>query len=584
MSVSTDNIDSPSQRIKTQGCVLREVLFRQFKGLATGLPVVIPSYQRAYCWSMDDIQKVFDDIDSLRLTDDRYEETDYYLGSIAFQKALGDAKKDGKQQADHLLLLDGQQRLTSLILWINALHETLTQHDPNGEQISDPTRQILEELCSEPTSAFEYKQPKSYRHMVEIYQILKGDYAVLYAEGEHLNQLLNRQDVSPLSLWESRINEDLERLRYMLDHALFAVTIFNSPYEATQYFMGENHRGVPMSLVDKVKSYHLRFVPDRKSERTRVYEIWQWMLNNGQSTKSKRQGELLEDYVLPMLLFLLDRLPNESDYWQRPSLFDYLKGFQGSIKHDRWIDHKACLLGRLSADVTGDLSDDAIDAMRTQLNSRSLDLRAEFTQGTPFFVGLLYVTVLLKAVQAVIPLPERSVYKQYSRTSERMVRRLIHFALVFWADCYIKIQRSSVADKVVVGLNDLADLGKYAAFNDWEKAVNDTVSAVAAVLREDSGFYRYYVLWRQAAITLRETHDNLQRVTIGNWCVMTPMVTSPLSIPYRHADPSKAYRALLHFFTYDVKDSDRELYQTRWKANLMAKTQSKATQIEGIAL
>lgn len=215
MSVSTDNIDSPSQRIKTQGCVLREVLFRQFKGLASGLPVVIPSYQRAYCWSMDDIQKVFDDIDSLRLTDNGYEKTDYYLGAIAFQKASGDAKKDGKQKTDHLLLLDGQQRLTSLILWINALHETLTLHDPNGEQIPRTKRQILEELCSDPTSAFEYKQPKSYRHMAEIYQTIKGSYEVLYQQDKALTEWRQTnlgQDLQIESqLWVTHVNADLKR-------------------------------------------------------------------------------------------------------------------------------------------------------------------------------------------------------------------------------------------------------------------------------------------------------------------------------------------------------------------------------------
>lgn len=539
MSVSTDNIDSPSQRIKTQGCVLREVLFRQFKGLATGLPVVIPSYQRAYCWSMDDIQKVFDDIDSLRLTDNGYEATDYYLGAIAFQKASGDAKKDGKQKTDHLLLLDGQQRLTSLILWINALHETLTLHDPNGEQIPRTKRQILEELCSDPTSAFEYKQPKSYRHMAEIYQTIKGSYEVLYQQDKALTEWRQTnlgQDLQIESqLWVTHVNADLKRLAYMLGHALFAVTVFNNQYEATQYFMGENHRGVPMSLIDKVKSYHLRYVPD--FERDQVFKAWQWV-DKDLGNDAKHEASALSEFFLPMQLFLMNQLPSETKFWQEPSLFDYFKGFYGSKKQDRWVDHKAHFFAR-SNDLNGAETE-------RFLNRRSLDLSSELTSGTPFFIRLLYATVLLRAIHEVTPLEDGLFGRTFKH--ETLLRKAIYFALVFWADCFLKTDSTKdVLDRLAV-----IDQG-------WNEALfEQAVEVVQQALRKDlSFFYRYYLLWVMMGRSLLETFSS-SKIGEGHiiyWISMHDKVRSALAIPYRYADPSKACRALMHYALHDVAPS-----------------------------
>lgn len=73
--------------------------------------IVFPDFQRPYCWSLNDIQKILDDIDELRYSPDeeRYrEEDEYYLGAICIMP-LRDS--DSPEHAHDMALLDGQQRL-----------------------------------------------------------------------------------------------------------------------------------------------------------------------------------------------------------------------------------------------------------------------------------------------------------------------------------------------------------------------------------------------------------------------------------------------------------------------------------------
>lgn len=85
--------------------------------------IVFPDFQRPYCWSLNDIQKILDDIDELRYSPDeeRYrEEDEYYLGAICIMP-LRDS--GSPEHAHDMALLDGQQRLTSLMILARVLYE-----------------------------------------------------------------------------------------------------------------------------------------------------------------------------------------------------------------------------------------------------------------------------------------------------------------------------------------------------------------------------------------------------------------------------------------------------------------------------
>ena len=96
---------------------LREIL--QCKGYE------IPDFQRKYSWGNDECSQLFEDIKSF-LDGDEKESEKYFVGSIVVYP-----KNEDK---DILCVIDGQQRLTTLVILISILFER------------DGTNKKLEEL------------------------------------------------------------------------------------------------------------------------------------------------------------------------------------------------------------------------------------------------------------------------------------------------------------------------------------------------------------------------------------------------------------------------------------------------------
>ncbi|MTB63130.1 DUF262 domain-containing protein [Streptococcus uberis] len=79
---------------------------------------VIPEYQRPYAWSEDQIQTLFDDLVEFtdRISDDDHsEDSTYFLGAIVSYD-----NNNNEQE-----IIDGQQRITSLFLFLRALYSKL---------------------------------------------------------------------------------------------------------------------------------------------------------------------------------------------------------------------------------------------------------------------------------------------------------------------------------------------------------------------------------------------------------------------------------------------------------------------------
>jgi len=78
---------------------------------------VIPDYQRAYSWGYDECYKLFDDILEAFKQDE-----DYFLGNIII------AKSNENTLISELEVIDGQQRLTSLLIFLKILNILYPKH------------------------------------------------------------------------------------------------------------------------------------------------------------------------------------------------------------------------------------------------------------------------------------------------------------------------------------------------------------------------------------------------------------------------------------------------------------------------
>ncbi|CAN7309679.1 DUF262 domain-containing protein [Microbacterium sp. LjRoot45] len=88
---------------------------------ASETTIVVPVYQRQYRWDIGGCEQLLHDIRAVADTDHGHT---HFIGSI-----LSTASTSASDDA-HLVLIDGQQRITTLMLLVAALHHTLVDDDP----------------------------------------------------------------------------------------------------------------------------------------------------------------------------------------------------------------------------------------------------------------------------------------------------------------------------------------------------------------------------------------------------------------------------------------------------------------------
>ena len=86
--------------------------------------IVVPVYQRQYRWDIGGCEQLLGDIRAVADLDDR---SMHFIGSIL---SSVNADTDASTAPGELVLIDGQQRITTLMLLVAALHHTVRDEDP----------------------------------------------------------------------------------------------------------------------------------------------------------------------------------------------------------------------------------------------------------------------------------------------------------------------------------------------------------------------------------------------------------------------------------------------------------------------
>ena len=82
--------------------------------------IVVPVYQRQYRWDIGGCERLLSDIRAVAREDDAHR---HFIGSIL-------SAEDGASDGSDLILIDGQQRITTLMLLVAALHHSIRESDP----------------------------------------------------------------------------------------------------------------------------------------------------------------------------------------------------------------------------------------------------------------------------------------------------------------------------------------------------------------------------------------------------------------------------------------------------------------------
>lgn len=228
---------------------------------------IIPEYQRPYAWSDEQIQVLFDDLTEYTSNSTEDENNTYFLGTIVAYE------NDNKEQE----IIDGQQRITSLLLLLRAIYTKLESGGPEASFLKsqieptiwkqNPTTGVVnfdEILISSRVMGEEGNQ-----EFANILVSGKADEKSTsnYAKNYRLlQQLVNEYAAdNPLSFYNFISNT--------LNQAILLPITADSQETALTIFSTLNDRGLALSDADifKAKIYnHLN-----SDEKKKFIELWQ---------------------------------------------------------------------------------------------------------------------------------------------------------------------------------------------------------------------------------------------------------------------------------------------------------------------
>lgn len=234
----------------------------------------IPKFQRPFAWTEDNFEDLFTDIYDAMKED---EKSVYFLGSMV----LWNQKDEKQDQSNKYIVIDGQQRLTSLILLLAVARDRIK----SSRKRNDIHKFIFqEEDTILGTPAIRRLEP---------WDELKDVFAEYVYIGNGTNKLLEKSTSTKISreddpafrvmtavetfhrlFAEKMRNEDeVEKfVRYLLRHVYIVVIKTADFSSAIRLFNVLNTRGMPLSPIDIIKAINLE--PINEAERERYAAKW----------------------------------------------------------------------------------------------------------------------------------------------------------------------------------------------------------------------------------------------------------------------------------------------------------------------
>ena len=214
-----------------------------------GIQFAIPAYQRAFSWEYDKDKKQIEQF----ITDIKEQDPakKYFLGHFLFEKEKSDENK--------YWVIDGQQRLTTVVIFFSCLIRELEKREPEmGGQILDNNGDKVEPWRIRETYI---KLGKNYKFSTVEYDNLFFE-SLIYQNTDTGNvydskskiriaraksvfeEILSKTEISKILNW-----------RKIIDEAVITTFKVEEKIQATQIFAFQNDRGKDLTSLEKLKAY-----------------------------------------------------------------------------------------------------------------------------------------------------------------------------------------------------------------------------------------------------------------------------------------------------------------------------------------
>jgi uncharacterized protein with ParB-like and HNH nuclease domain len=257
--------------------------YKQFK---------VPIYQRPYDWKKEHCLKLIQDI-----FDTNSKQKEHFTGTVVY---LNDTNFSSEKTA---LLIDGQQRVTTILIFLKALSEIEKKYEK--DIIS---KQIREKFLYSDTSDFEKKVFKlipteddqiEYEHLMNDRFELMNQNGGFYVNFHTIKNVLESKILSheELKKYYSSLNNYITIIELVLDKGI------DDPQEI---FESINSTGLELSQADLIRNFLLMSV----HQQDLLYKnYWKPLVNT-------IGAEQLEDFMFNFLLFKVQKKLNVNEIYQ----------------------------------------------------------------------------------------------------------------------------------------------------------------------------------------------------------------------------------------------------------------------------
>lgn len=234
----------------------------------------IPDYQRGYAWRQQQLIDFWDDL--VNLSDNRY----HYTGMLSLKK-LNNKSEEIKDDNDKWMIdkgfavfhiVDGQQRLTTIIILLNELIEFYRNLDENKEKEDDKiflAYDSLKEIISKyifqlrpplnqiRTYLFEYESDNPSSEYLR-YKVFGEPYSKTIIETYYTKNLKYAKDFfkeNIVALYKLKGKEEIISLyRKLTQNLMFNIYEFSDDYDVFVAFETMNNRGKKLTNLELLKN------------------------------------------------------------------------------------------------------------------------------------------------------------------------------------------------------------------------------------------------------------------------------------------------------------------------------------------
>ena len=241
---------------------------------------IIPPFQRNYAWSINQCEELFSDI-----VDSYNKKNSHYIGNIVYYEGVNNSAS-----FNEFILIDGQQRITSILLLLLAIHNKLPNDDYNKQAIYN--RYLTNSIGPEKRRV-KLKQTENdediFDKIIQNQSLTEDEKkSKIYENYHYFLQKLDEieKNIPLLDFYNTIGNLSIVDLNLQIDNDLEAVQ---------KIFEKINSTGKPLTTADLIRNYLL--IAQTSDEQLRLYKNY-WIKIEEQYVDTELISDFAKHYLI----------------------------------------------------------------------------------------------------------------------------------------------------------------------------------------------------------------------------------------------------------------------------------------------